>query len=609
MREGISQSVSVGLRTAFPVSAVADHLLGEGNAEDWLGYRATLGGAVGAPAEVPGRGSGHVLEVRRNPSTCVLRLAWDDPDRAGSEVTIRVTTCPGGRSRVRITETEVADDAVRECLRFWTDAVEALGEIIDVASRQRRRFRQAVVVVHGIGEQRASSSLRAFVRAVFPETRNTRRFLKPDYVSPLVGAASVTVPGRWTIDRPTTDIYELYWAHLLRDTTAGQVYGWAARLVLLTPRANISRGLRPHVYVVRALLLLLVLAAVGGVVASALGRGPGASVTALSAGAALVLAAVPGVVWKVARMIGSPLQDLVIANVLGDAARYLDPGPANVAVRQNIRETGLHLIDGLHESGRYGRVIVYGHSLGSVIAYDILAHSWTRRSRDHAHHDTLPTPALRAVEDLLNPRLPGAPPPDVDVVRAHQRAAWQESRVNGFSWLVSDLVTAGSPLTHARWLLNPDKSTSFDDQVADRALPTCPPTTTRTAGPVPGSRRRVFTYTHAYHLPDEPYARSVLVPDHGAPFALVRWTNLYFPHTGVMRGDPVGGPVSDAFGSWVRDQPLPAPGGGFAGFAHTKYVDTARTRAHTALLHEALDLSVTYDIDHWRSLSSPADTD
>ncbi len=607
MRDGISQSVSVGLRTAFPVSAVADHLLGEGNAEDWLGYGAHLGGTVGAPVEVSGRGPGRVIELRRNPSTFVLRLAWDDPARAGSEVTIRVTTCPGGRSRVRITETGVAEDDVRACVRFWTDAVDALDVVVEAASRERRRFRQAVVVVHGIGEQHASSTLRAFVQAVFPETRRTRRFLKPDYVSPLVGAASVTVPGRWTIDRPTTDVYELYWAHLLRDTTAGQVYGWAARLVLLTPRANISRTLRPHVYVVRALLLVLALAAVGGIVAWALGRGPGASVTTLSAGVALVLAAVPGVVWKVARLIGSPLQDLVIANVLGDAARYLDPGPDNVAVRQRIRETGLHLIDALHDSGRYGRVIVYGHSLGSVIAYDILAHSWTRRSRDHAHHESLPTPALRAVEDLLNPRRPDAPPPDVDDVRARQLAAWQESRVNGFSWLVSDLVTAGSPLTHARWLLNPDKATSFDDQVADRALPSCPPTTTLASGPTPGSRRRVFTYTHAYHLPGERYARSVQVPDHGAPFALVRWTNLYFPHTGIMRGDPVGGPVSGTFGAWVRDRPLPAPGGGFAGFAHTKYVDTSRTRAHTVLLREALDLSVSSDIDHWWALASAAD--
>ena len=596
------QTVSVGLPTAFPVAAVADYLLRPENASDWLGHGAGLGTHVGDQVVVPGSGRGWVAELRRNPSTFVLRAVWDPPVEgtvAEAGVTIRVTTRPGGRSRLRVTESGVPAELVTDCVRFWSEALDELAEVLEVASAHRRRFRQAVVVVHGIGEQRVNSTLRAFVEAVFPETRRTRRFLKPDYVSPLVGAESVTVPGRWSINRPTTDVYELYWAHLLRDTTVGQVYGWALRLVLLTPRRNVSPRLRPHVYAVRALMALVVVAIVAVVVATILGLTPGPSAAALTAGTAVLLAVVPGVVWKVARIFGSSLQDLLIANVLGDAARYLDPSPANVAVRQQIRETGLRLIDDLHEGGRYGRIIVYGHSLGSVIAYDILAHAWTRRSRAHAHAETMRTPALRAVEDLLNPRVADAPPAGPDAARERQHAAWQEYRANGFSWLVSDLVTAGSPLTHARWLLNPDTLTSFDQQVADRALPTCPPQTQRTRSPVPGRRRRTFTFTHAYRAPGDPYARSVMVPDHAAMFALVRWTNLYFPHTGVMRGDPVGGPVAESFGRWVRDEPLPHPGTGFAGFAHTKYVDISHGREHADRLRAALELEVTADIDHW----------
>lgn len=79
---------------------------------------------------------------------------------------------------------------------------------------------------------------------------------------------------------------------------------------------------------------------------------------------------------------------------------------------------------------------------------------------------------MLAVED---PR-PGAPSTSApEVVRARQHEAWLEYRANGFEWRVSDLVTAGSPLAHARWLLNLDKKTSFDALVADRSFPTCPP--------------------------------------------------------------------------------------------------------------------------------------
>jgi hypothetical protein len=537
--------------------------------------------------------------VKRTRSSFTLQAVWDEgADDAG--LIVRVTTRPEGRSRVRVTETGVLPDQVTDRARFWSGVLRDLGYLVTLASAQRRRYRQAIVVVHGIGEQRPTSSLRNFVEAVFPEEKGTTRFVKPDYVSPLVGANSVTVPGRWAMNRPTTDVYELYWAHLIRDTTVGQVYSWAIQL-LLTPRRSITRELRLHVYVLRFLLLLVAGVVVGLAVAFVVGEGPRIWVTAVVTGAAAAFALVPGLVWKVAKLFGSPVQNLIVANILGDAARYLDTSPANVQVRQSVRETGLQLLNDLHDRGRYSRIIVYGHSLGSVIAYDILAHCWTRRSRLHSDAETMRTPALRAVEDLLNPRdTVGAPPP-LRTARESQYAAWNEFTGNGFKWLVSDLVTAGSPLTHARWLLNPDKNTPLDQLVADRAMPSCPPQTSVARSPKPGHTRKTFTFTHVYRAKGAKRARSVVVPDHGALFALVRWSNVFFPHTGVMRGDPVGGPVQPTFGRWVDDIALPHPGGGFAGFAHTKYVNTSKARAHVELLRNALDLTVTSDIVFWLS--------
>jgi hypothetical protein len=82
------------------------------------------------------------------------------------------------------------------------------------------------------------------------------------------------------------------------------------------------------------------------------------------------------VVWRfLAKPIGT--------NLVGDAARYLQPRPANIAHRQAIRCAGVVLIEKLHQSGQFERIIVVGHSLGSVIAYDIIVHSWIRLHRKH----------------------------------------------------------------------------------------------------------------------------------------------------------------------------------------------------------------------------------
>jgi hypothetical protein len=87
----------------------------------------------------------------------------------------------------------------------------------------------------------------------------------------------------------------------------------------------------------------------------------------------------------------------VLADIIGDAARYLDNRPENIGARRAIREAGLALLRGLHDEReqRYQRVVVVGHSLGSVIAYDLLTWFWQERhalvklTPDHA--ELIPT--------------------------------------------------------------------------------------------------------------------------------------------------------------------------------------------------------------------------
>jgi hypothetical protein len=80
-------------------------------------------------------------------------------------------------------------------------------------------------------------------------------------------------------------------------------------------------------------------------------------------------------------------------------------------------------------------------------------------------------------------------------------------------------------------------------------------------------------------------------------FAVTRWANLYLPHRGVMRGDPVGGPLRDTFGEWLEDIALPPPGNGLLGFAHNFYVDPRGDWAHLARLRDALALPVHIGLD------------
>jgi hypothetical protein len=47
-----------------------------------------------------------------------------------------------------------------------------------------------------------------------------------------------------------------------------------------------------------------------------------------------------------------------------------------------VRERGLSLLRQLHTDDNYDRVIVIGHSLGPILAYDIVAYFWQSWSVD-----------------------------------------------------------------------------------------------------------------------------------------------------------------------------------------------------------------------------------
>ena len=301
-------------------------------------------------------------------------------------------------------------------------------------------------------------------------------WVKPDRLSDSFELRKVTFKGSDDGAFPSTDVFELYWAHMIRDTTLGQVVAWTRGLLL---RRDVPRPLRPA----WSALWLLMLVAVAAVVATAFGE------LAWLKGGAVVVGA--SLIWRF-------VLRGVLMKIVGDAPRYLVALPENIALRQEIRAAGVDLVKRLHRDG-YDRIVILGHSLGSVIAYDIVTNAWIAMNTMHRRpHDATFTQAV-ALERRLTQS------PGVDEAQGLQHAAWRESRANTQPWLVTDLVTVGSPLTYADYLMA-DGRASFAKLVADRVLPTCPPVTETEAK----SGHVRVTYDRGYASPFRPKSSTCL---------------------------------------------------------------------------------------------------
>ena len=213
---------------------------------------------------------------------------------------------------------------------------------------------------------------------------------------------------------------------------------------------------------------------------------------------------------------------------LGDAARYFRNSPSNVAVRREIRRQAVNTLQALHLSGNYDRIVVVAHSLGTVVAYDMLRAYYGRIN------NFLPDPSTLGADfigldqgsvDMPSARAGGRRVIELmaqEVAEARKRVDDNKARPGDDklkAWLVTDFVTLGSPLTHAHYLMCRGKAEDqlkkdFDRRVQEREFPTCPPRKMDGDGRLtfdnPGSGKREF--------------------HHGGLFALTRWTNLFFLH-------------------------------------------------------------------------------
>ena len=426
----------------------------------------------------------------------------------------------------------------------------------------RKSHKQAVVILHGMGEQIPMQTLESFIEAVWttdlslsdpgkpdPDTGQARRrnasWGKPDPRNHSFELRRITTEA--AKNRRKTDFYEYYWADLMHDTTWEQVRAWIVDLLWRNPARRVPRRVLAAWIVLWIIALGVIAMALAGMIpADPEAPKPGPLRAILGGLAAL---AVAGFVSN------------VLVKRFGDVARYVKAKPPNVARRQEIRSNGVQLLEELMVSKtqdgkpQYDRIILVAHSLGTIVAYDILTQLFAR------HNDKLTAAAqlqdstqperdqleqmIRAAAGLaVDKDTPAAPATtlDIDQFQAQQSACLAEAQAQGSPWIVSDFITLGSPLTHAEFLMAENRDEMRARQ-ATRVLPVCPP------------RLEFDQTTDLWHFSfggsNKPLQRRL--PHHAALFAYTRWTNLYSDQRKILWGDLISGPLAETFGLQMQD--------------------------------------------------------
>ena len=234
-----------------------------------------------------------------------------------------------------------------------------------------------------------------------------------------------------------------------------------------------------------------------------------------------------------------------IVNHLGDALRYLDSNPDNFEIRDNLTKSGADLLASLHESDRYKRIVVVGHSMGTMVAYDMLLRYWQRvfdflptsDYADYSHFEESTIPTLYAnvladpsrveperLEEIADFVATADSDARAEYWRAQTKIVARLGEHGQKRWLVTDLVTLSCPYTYAHFTF-PDLEFSF----LARRRASLPPIT---QSALPNLRYKVQD-KYRFHQ--------------SAMFAATKWWNFYYEN------DLVGGPVAPLFGPGVRD--------------------------------------------------------
>lgn len=432
--------------------------------------------------------------------------------------------------------------------------------------------RTAVVIVHGMGEQLPLETLKRFVMTALPKVDGKRRyFSRPARVTESYEARRFLAYRQPTgLGEPIhgqVEFFEYHWSYKMTGNQLTDFVPTFVRLMLRTPR-TVPYGLLVVWWITWALIL-----AVATLLIWLLMQGIIDGLTLEKVVLAIVSPAIvaSAIVWAI-KAAGKAVTSSFV-----DVVRYLDNSPRSYEVRRDIRGGMVDLLKGIHERERYTRVVVVAHSLGGYIAYDGLVSLWNEMNNMHAgplrddgtYVQLVGLPELQeaaravaahpgCIEDLTRDQLV-----ELSDFRERQFTLWKSHRQQGNPWLVTDFITCGTPMYFADLLFTKNRP-DFDQLINNSELPQCPP---RSGSQMVEGDDMSFGRGYAF----DNHGRQVL--RYSMLFALVRWTNLYFPAEKHWRGDWFGGPLRPLFGAGILDRPITGnlPGRRTPGIAHGRY--------------------------------------
>jgi hypothetical protein len=439
------------------------------------------------------------------------------------------------------------------------------------------QIRQAVVVVHGMGEQRPLDMLNRFIHAAIPGTSSNHQatgepvfYSRPDEVSDSYESRRYLAPE--TSDYVQTEFFEYHWAHLMEGNKLSDMWTTFRRMMLQLPW-SVPSGLRG----IWLIFWVICMAAVWYFLRADISFGD------LSVNKVVTAIVGTGLTGTILTWLMTNFLPGKVSSSFVDVVRYLDTSPRSYKVRKAIRGGMIDMLQGLHDKDRYQRIIVVAHSLGAYIAYDGILHLWTKMNQEHCAQQTgeINSEIRQQLEIEAGALLKGSKT-DLTDFRDGQRKLWQEIRKLGNPWLITDFITVGTPMYMADQLMTRNRA-DFDSKISLRQIATCPPQPDL-VGPTLG--KTLYTY---------PYNGSSVIY-HAAPFAVVRWTNMWFPAALGFFGDWFGGPLQFLFGNGILDVPLSGnrPKRYLPALAHSLYFrfpSDESANSVTTVLHDAMDLN------------------
>ncbi len=408
--------------------------------------------------------------------------------------------------------------------------------------KKNQSFRkQAVVVIHGIGNQQPMETLRGFVSRLLEP--NDKMYSSPNRLTDNLELRKLS------IGHKNTDFYEFYWANLVKDVPITDILVWMLKLIYTR---RLPQRLKKLIWGLRIGLPLLTFGIylLGSRLALFFKDSDMFKVTIYGFLSLWILRSSSSLLLKM-------LENTFI-QFIGDAVRYTVPTPENIETRSKIRQQGIDLLRKLHEDTEeddpnqltYDRIIVVGHSLGGIIAYDILSFLWSANNKifSKATDDNLlKQNALEAVSNYAKQE-----PFDVATYQTLQNNLFKEQIHLGNSWRISDFITLGTPLAHGGFLLAKDDA-DFLMKIDQREVAISPPQVNADENaffyPKPFRSQKTVTNELGVVVTED-VPKSINLLHSAAQFGVVRWSNFYFSL------DYIGGSMRQWFGKGMIDEEI-----------------------------------------------------